>query len=297
MAKIGIDLGGTKLRAAVLSEEFEVVEWFESLSEVQRGPAHTIALMISMIHQGMEKHSISGIGIGAPGPLDNKKGILLESPNFPGWKEVSIVDELSNVFSLPIQLNNDAQAAALAEAIKGNGKGYESVWYTTVSTGIGSGFVINERLFSGAAGCAGEIGNMIIQPGGREQSNLNAGALEAYASGTAIGEIAKERYNWQGGAAEVMERAIKGNAEAIGLVDETIGALAIGIANIVHTINPAVFVIGGGVMKHHDYLLPLLRHKTIPLLYPSMVSSFKLVPAALQEEAGVIGAALLVNHS
>ncbi|PPA70413.1 ROK family protein [Jeotgalibacillus proteolyticus] len=291
MYTAGIDLGGTRVRVGIIDEEYRLLYWEEAFSEVGLGYEHTLTVIFGLLDRAKEKYVYNRIGICAPGPLDHRSGVLLDPPNLQSWGNVAIVDLVRDRVNVPVFLLNDANAAALSEARSGAGKGYESVWFTTVSTGVGSGYVHEGKLIQGAGGCAGEIGNMIIVPDGAVHSNLNPGALEAYASGTALTRISIEKYGWAGGAQEAIERAIAGEKEAIKLIDQTMTYLAIGLANVVHTVNPDVFVMGGGVMTHHEYLLPILKAKTNERVYDSLKGTFDFTYAAYGVEAGVIGAA------
>ncbi|ARI76134.1 ROK family protein [Halobacillus mangrovi] len=293
---IGIDLGGTNVRVAIINKNGTVNELLQEQTEPEKGPVHTINNIIRMIETLAEDEKVEGIGVGAPGPLDPYRGVILNPPNLPGWEEVYLVDALKKYFSTDnIQLNNDANAAALAEAQFGSGKEYNSVFYITVSTGVGGGLVIGGKVFSGAQGYSGEIGNMILNPGGYQYSNLNKGALEGYASGTAIGQRAYQLYEIEGGAEAVFELVSEGDQRAQRIVDEAIEYLAMGIANLTHTINPDVFVIGGGVMKAGDLIWVPLREKVKKYLYPGLVDKVNLQPAALSGDSGVIGASLLAQ--
>lgn len=293
---IGIDLGGTNVRVASVLENGEVDEMMQEPTEAEQGPKYTIEKIIRMIESVAGDQAIEGIGIGAPGPLDPHRGVILAPPNLPGWDEVPIVDHLKNHFQTTVKLNNDANAAALAEARFGGGKGYESVFYITVSTGVGGGLVINGRVFNGAQGYAGEIGNMILNPHGYQYSNLNKGALESYSSGTAIAERFSDQFGKYGAAEDVFELVSQGNEKAQRIVDEAIDYLAMGIANITHIINPEVFVVGGGVMNAGELIWVPLRDRLEDYVYPGLVEHIHLEPAALSGEAGVIGAALLTQQ-
>ena len=293
---IGIDLGGTNVRVAIVNKNGQVEELLQEPTEAEKGHLHTIKKMVNMIHTISEgKKRIDGIGIGAPGPLDPKRGVILGPPNLPGWDEVYLVDEISQHFSANVYLTNDANAAALAEATYGSGKGYESVYYVTVSTGVGGGLVTNGQVFHGAQGFAGEIGNMIVQRGGSQYSNLNKGALEGYASGTAIGNRAKELHDIEGGAEAVFDLVREGNEEAWQIVDDAVDYLAVGIANVTHVVNPDVFVIGGGVMNAGDLVWTPLREKVKGYVYEELVPHINLQPSSLSGDAGVIGASLLTR--
>ncbi|MEQ6376306.1 ROK family protein [Bacillaceae bacterium S4-13-56] len=290
---IGIDLGGTNLRVALVDGQGTILDELEKGTEHEKGPDYVMGNMVEMIHAVKGDKLISGVGIGSPGPLNSKTGIIIEPPNLTGWSNVPIVEKLSKALGIEVALDNDANAAALAEATIGAGAAHESVYYITVSTGIGGGFIVNKKVFQGAQGYAGEIGNMIVSPNGRKHSNLNPGALEALASGTAISAIGREKLGITEGAAEVFQLAEKGNCAAQQIIDEALQYLAIGIANLAHSINPEVFVLGGGVMKSRNQVLEPLREKVKALVYPGLLDSIKIVPAGLGSKAGVVGAALL----
>ncbi|MDZ5711427.1 ROK family protein [Jeotgalibacillus haloalkalitolerans] len=292
----GIDLGGTNVRIGVINELLEIVEWKEALSEVEKGYDHTIQVIFNLLDQVKADYHIERVGLCAPGPLDHKAGVLLDPPNLKGWGYQPIVQSIERYMSCPVYLLNDANAAALSEAATGAGEGYESVWFTTVSTGIGSGYVYQGKLIQGEKGCTGEIGNMIIVPGGYRHANLNPGSLEGYASGTAIGRIAKEKYGIKGGAFEVIDRAQKGDPQATIILNSTLEYLSTAIANIVHTINPSVFVFGGGVMTDSEYLLPLLSEKVDQRIYGSLQGTIELKAAHHKNEAGVLGAAVYASQ-
>ncbi|MFD2215057.1 ROK family protein [Metabacillus endolithicus] len=295
MHTIGIDLGGTNLRIGVFNEQGEIINEQSQPTEAAKGPQYVINQMAEIINQLKATYKIKAIGIGSPGPLNPHDGIIIEPPNLPGWVNIPIVQLLEEKISLPVKLENDANAAALAEATLGAGKGASSVFFITVSTGIGGGYVLNGELVSGAQGSCGEIGNMIVNPSpdAYHGPGLNKGALEGLASGTAIGRIGKERLNITNGAQGVFHLAEQGNKEAQAILDEAINYLAIGLANIVHTVNPEIIVIGGGVMKSKHLIVEPLIEKTKGYLYPSLKEDFVLKPALLDQKAGLIGAGLL----
>lgn len=291
---IGIDLGGTNIRVALVNEIGVIVNEVSKKTEADKGPNFIIGHMVEMIKDIKSGQKVSSIGVGSPGPLDPFRGVILSPPNLPGWDEVPLVQMLQDEFSnLPVYLDNDANAAALAEARLGAGRGCKSVFYITWSTGIGGGFVINDQIFQGAQGYAGEFGNMIVQPNGYKYSSLNPGALEALASGTAIGHLGAKRLAITGGAEEVFKLASKGNKEASAILNEVVDYLAIGIANIVHVINPEVFVIGGGVMQSKDLVFETLTKKVQTYVYASLSNSIRIKPAVLGTKSGVVGASLL----
>lgn len=290
---IGIDLGGTNVRTALVDKTGNIYTEIIRATDAEKGPAHVINKIKSMIYSLLEKKPASAIGIGSPGPLDPKTGIILSPPNLPGWNAVPLTAEIQQEFQLPVFLDNDANAAALAETMLGAGKGYESVFYITISTGVGGGFVLRNQVVQGCNGYAGEIGNMIILPDGPSHPSLNAGCLEVLASGTAIAQRGRKLLGIQGDAGEVFKLMKEGNSKAKSIVEETINYLAIGIANIIHMVNPDIIVLGGGVMKSQEVVLPLLEAKVKTYVYPQLSEFIKLLPASLGTKAGVIGAALL----
>lgn len=295
MYTIGIDLGGTNLRIGLFNEQGEIVEEYSRATEAEKGPEFAVNNMQEVINRLKQQYEIKAVGIGSPGPLDPYEGVIIEPPNLTGWVNVPLVKMLEEKTGIPVKLENDANAAALAEATLGAGKGAKSVFYVTVSTGVGGGYVNNGELISGAQGNCGEIGNMIVNPSpdAYQGPGLNKGALEGLASGTAIGRIGKERLGITNGAQGVFELASQGDKAAQDILDEAINYLAIGLANIVHTVNPEVIVIGGGVMKSKDLILQPLIEKTRNYLYPSLRDSLIIKPALLDQKAGLIGAGLL----
>lgn len=294
---LGIDLGGTNLRVAVVTSDGQLVEEMNVKTESEKGPYYVINQMIKLCEKIMRERNIDAIGIGSPGPLDVKQGIILSPNNLPGWDNIPLVDMLEKVLQKKVVLDNDANAAALAEAIIGAGKGKESVFYITVSTGVGGGFVFRKQLLQGANFCAGEIGNLIVDSDGPSHHALNVGALETLASGTAVKKRGKEQLGMTGHAGEVFALAMNGDPEAQKIVDQMITSLAKGIANIVHTVDPHIIVLGGGVMQSRDYIMPLLVERVNDFLYPQLRNKVEMVSASLGTKAGVIGAALLTQQA
>lgn len=293
--QIGIDLGGTNVRVGLVNNSGKIVDIVQESTEAEKGHSYTIEKMRRMIERLIEGKSVKGIGIGAPGPLDYKKGVILSPPNLPGWDSIQISNIFEEHFNVPVYLNNDANVAGLAEANVGSGVGFESVYYMTVSTGIGGALVINNKLFNGANGYAGEIGNMILEPNGYKHNNLNSGSFEGIASGTSIGRVALERFGIEGGAKQVFQLAEQGNQEAQSIIDETVQYLAMGIANIAHVVNPELFIVGGGVMESKHLILSPLKKKVKEYVYPQLADNIQIVSTALGGKAGVIGAAMLVK--
>jgi glucokinase len=291
--RVGVDLGGTNIRAALLDEKGTILREVREKTEAHLGPVRIIAKLISVVERVKGEEKVRGIGIGCPGPLDAKTGIILSPPNLPGWDMIPLASMVEEHFQLPVKVDNDANVAAVAEAILGAGSGCESVYYLTVSTGVGGGFVINGKVFQGANGYAGEVGNMIVVPNGVKHPALNAGALETLASGTAMGVAGKAK-GIHGGAEAVFREAKALNKVAQTIVNEAIEYLAVAIANLTHAINPEVFVVGGGVMNSEEQVLLPLRGKVKEYVYPGLKESVNIIPAKLGSNSGVIGAGFII---
>lgn len=294
---LGIDLGGTNLRIAIVTSEGQLVEEKSVKTESDKGPHFIINQMIELCKEFLQAYEIEAIGIGSPGPLDARRGVILSPNNLPGWDNIPLVEMLESALQKRVVLDNDANAAALAEAIFGAGKWEESVFYMTVSTGVGGGFVYRRQLIQGANFCAGEIGNVIVDSTGPNDKVLNIGSLETLASGTAVKRRGAEVLGVTGHAGEVFALAMDGNEEAKLIVDKMVSSLAKGIANIVHTIDPHIIVLGGGVMQSSEFLMPLLLEKVDEFLYPQLRGKVQIECASLGTKAGVIGAALLPQQA
>ncbi|WP_096186747.1 ROK family protein [Evansella halocellulosilytica] len=291
---IGIDIGGTSVRTALVTNGGEIISHKILPTEPGKGPEKLLEKLKIMIEDVRKNEVIDAIGVGCPGPLNPYEGIILDPPNLTGWRNVPFRSMLENELKKPVVLDNDANAAALGEAKIGAGKSYDSVFYITVSTGIGGGIVINNKIFHGAQGNAGEIGNMIVEPSSEKVSNLNAGALETLASGTAIGNHGKQLMQLDGGAKEVFDLMEIGNREAYDIVERAMTYLSIGIGNLANCFNPAVFVLGGGVMEQPT-ALAMVETKVKDYLYESLKEDIVIKKASLGKDAGVIGAAMLPN--
>ena len=280
--RIGVDLGGTLTRVAVVDQE-KVIKQLSFPTNPVAGPGHTISHIEHAIRYFSDEFYLTNIGIAAPGPLDAKTGHLLSPPNLPGWDYVDLITPISFSFGLPTHLENDANAAALGEALFGAGRTSSSVYYVTISTGIGGGYVYEKKLIRGANGYAGEIGNTIIDSSGPIHPVLNIGSLEGLASGTVLQSRALEK------KAPSIEKLLSIPSERTRFINH----LATGLANIVHTVDPEIIILGGGVTGSADVFWEELLCRVRELVYPALRSSINIRLATLQGRAGVIGAAYL----
>lgn len=310
-AAIGIDLGGTNVRAAVIERaEGRALALASQPTLAQEGPERGIRRIEDLIERVMDEAgcpagALAGIGIGATGPLDVKHGLIASPWNMPGWHEVPIVRLLAERFGLPALLDNDCNVAALGEHWLGAGRGCEDMIYLTVSTGIGAGIILGNRLHRGYNANAGEVGAMTIAPGGAMLEDLD-GAWEALASGPAIARMGREAgdaglLSAAGGdpakitAPLIAQMAMEGNPVAQRLMDEVAYTLGVGIANLLVILAPQIVVMGGGVMESWDVLQPrmsqVVRART--RLLPGL-DEVPIVRAELGDRAGMFGAARLV---
>lgn len=281
--RIGIDLGGTNTRIAAVSLKGDVLKQYTFKTQPQLPFEETLQSIEMAIHQFGVEFDIQHVGIVAPGPLDLKRGMFLTPPNLPNWHNQKIIEPLKQRLNLSVSLENDANAAALAEAKFGAGKGYDSVFYVTVSTGIGGGYVYKHQIIRGANGSAGEIGNMIIRSNGPAHPVLNRGSLESLASGTALIKRANDK-----GYTNVPSLLLDAE-DRHHFVEE----LASGLANIIHTVDPDVIVLGGGVMMSASLFWNELQQAVSNKMYPHASGKTRLCLTQLSGDAGVIGAAFV----
>ncbi len=296
---IGVDLGGTNVRALLVDEKGNTYSEVKESTEKENGPDYVCSKIIRMIRtldytdcNGFE--NVEGIGIDVPGPVDTVKGVMIMASNLPGFEDYPIVDKLKEQFHKPVFLDNDANVAGLAEALLGAGKGYPTVYFVTVSTGIGGAFVVDGKLVSGGRGHAGEIGNIIVKNNGYKQGALNKGAVEGEASGTALTRKGKELIGEDKvkHAGNVFQLAAEGNAEAKNIAEEFVDELSTMLADIAHTVDPHCFVLSGGVMKSRDYFYDELDKKFNEKIHVGMRGHIPLLIHKL-DEPGAIGAAML----
>lgn len=264
---VGVDLGGTKILTAIADLEGNIIERVRVETGADEPAEKVVNRINDTVKEVIDKvdltiDDIAKVGVGSPGPLDIEKGIVLFSPNLK-WNNVPIVSLMEEELGLPVLLENDANAAALAEYHFGAGVGTKHMIYMTVSTGIGGGIIVNGEILHGVGSGGGEIGHHTIMPHGPECGCGNHGCLEALASGTALGRYGKEAVladketlmkemvdNPEDvDGATVTQAAEKGDKVAQEIVDQVAEYLGIGIANLINIFNPSKLVLGGGVTK------------------------------------------------
>lgn len=293
---LGVDLGGTNVRVAVVSETGEILEEIKRPSLADQGPEivlDNIAVMIQTLNTSKE---CLGVGIGIPGPVDTERGCVTLATNIKGFAGFPVVDYLQKKLNMPVYLDNDANVAGLAEAVVGSGRGKKIVYYVTHSTGIGGALVVSGKVVSGHNGYAGEIANIVIDRNRPKVDHLNAGAVENWASGTALVRQARELIDPEiTSAYPIFLKAQDGDAKAIKLVSTMCEDMAYMFSAIAHVVEPHVFVIGGGVSQSHEFYFDEMIEKFKGLVHPGMKDvEFRL---ASLDEPGVIGAAMLCSSN
>ena len=314
---IGIDLGGTNIVVGVLPIDGgsgDVLALRSEPTEPGRGAKFVVDRMTSMIEQsrdqvisqfGGARADFAGVGIGSPGPLDRKSGIVINTPNL-GWRNFPLRDLIANAVDLPAVLDNDANCATYGEWWLGAGRNVDTLVGLTLGTGIGGGIVLNGEIFHGVSDAAGEIGHTTIEANGRKCKCGNYGCLEAYASGPAIAlraiegievgadSILPDLVNGQLEritAATVYEAVVNGDAYANEVMRETAKFLGAGVANMINILNPEMIVIAGGVTQAGDHLFVPLKAEVRKRAFRSALDACQICAAILPGTAGVIGAA------
>ncbi len=293
MKTLGLDLGGTKILAAVVENGKILAR--QQLPTPRTGYADVIGALSGAAATLLHDHpDITRVGLGSPGPLDLKAGKVVFAPNIPGLEDAPIVPDLSQRLGLPVALENDANAAGYAEHLYGAAKGLQSSIYITVSTGIGGGLFVGERVIRGAYGVGGEVGHMTIVPNGPLCGCGHYGCLEAVAAGRALARDGSHAYSAAMTTGEVFDRARAGERLALMVVDQAAMYTGLALANLVKIFDPDAFVLGGGMMKTGAFYLDKVQAAADT--YTRNFPRAKLFLAELGTDAGVIGAASVAAH-
>lgn len=312
--RIGIDVGGTNVKIALVDTKGKIVYSNSVPTRAEMGYEYTVNNIKQAIYDLLKEtklttKDIEGIGFGFPGQVDYKAGIVRNAPNIPGWVEVPIAKLIEDEFKIPTRVDNDVRCAALGELNYGAGKGCENLICITVGTGIGSGLILNGKLVRGASNAAGEIGHIKLQMNGGPICGCgDTGCLEAFASGPSIvamaedyirgGKSTKFREMASGGQITpyiVCEAAKAGDPVAqriFTIMGEYIG---IGLASVVNLLNPERIIVGGGVADAGEILLAPMAEALKKRAMKIAGSAVEIVPAQLGNTAGVIGSSLLIE--
>jgi glucokinase len=315
---VGVDIGGTNIVVGTLTRDGEQISGVsQRATHAHAGVDAVIDRVASMVRSSIEKtreqHAdieVLGVGIGCPGPIDTKTGVVTESPNLR-WKMVPLRDRIAEDLNLPATLDNDASCAILGEVWRGAGQGKKIVIGLTVGTGVGGGIVLDDRIFHGASDVASEFGHMSIDSTGRLCVCGNYGCLEAYASGGAIAARAAE--GAQAGVetslsefvteqehtitAKLVYRAAQdGDDFALEVMRETARFLGTGVANIVNIFNPEMVILCGGVVAAGERLFKPIRQEVNRRAFKPASEVCQIVAGTLPGTAGVFGAAKVFRN-
>jgi glucokinase len=310
---LGIDIGGTNLVVGSVAEDgSRIVATASEPTHAEAGAKDVLERLVNLAERAIAATTkevpgaeILGVGVGAPGPLDTKRGIVLLTPNL-GWVNMPLRQIIHDRLGLPAALDNDANCAVLGEWWVGAARGARHAIGITIGTGIGGGLILDGRLYHGASDVAGEIGHTTIDTEGRRCKCGNYGCLEAYASGPNIAIRAIEEIeagavsrlpSYVGGdlrqitAQTVYLAAQEGDELALEVVNDTAKFLGVGIGNLLNVFNPEVVVVCGGVTLAGDHLFVPLRREAARRAFKPAVMACRIVPGALEGTAGVYGAA------
>jgi glucokinase len=303
----GIDLGGTKILSVCLDASLNVAGRDYRETEAEAGPDAVIRRMVESALAAAGGRRLRGIGVSAPGPLDINRGVVTEAPNLPGWTEIALQQRIREASGLPAWIENDANAGAFAEHRAGAGRGSRHMILVAIGTGVGGGLILDGRLYHGASGGAGEVGHMIVDPGGAICGCGRAGCLEAVASGRALdadaeriaaaqpdGLVARTaREAAEPPDARILDlAATAGDEAAIEALTRAGRFLGAGLTNLVNLLNPEVIAIGGSVRKSEIY-----RRTAIETMrrdaFAQHLADVRVIEAELGDDVNAIGAALI----
>ena len=313
---LAVDLGGTKIIAAIISDKGQVMAREYYLTLAEGGPQSVIDRILSAIDHilgsvNLDLSKLHSISLAAAGTIDLDKGLVTLSPNLPGWCNIPLRDIVKEKYRVDTFLINDASAAALGEHHFGAGRGVNNLVLLTLGTGIGGGIIINGELYSGPCGSAGEIGHTTIDVNGPRCGCGNVGCLEMLASGTAIAQEAVRRIS-QGErssltkildgkvanitAKEVSLAAQNGDSLALAVISQAATYLGVAMVNLVNIFNPEMIIIGGGMAQMGDFLLNTARQVVKERAFPLSAQAVRIVTAQLGDNAGVLGAAVFARQ-
>lgn len=314
---LGVDLGGTNVRAAVFDKQGRILGSGRAPSLATEGVENTIAQIVHAARLALQaadvtKDRVAGLGIGVPGHIDPRPGVVLWAPNFydqgQPYRNVALAGPITAQIGLPVFMGNDANVAALGEFRFGAGRAVRTLVMVTLGTGIGGGIILDGKLWTGATGGAGEIGHLIVAAGGRGGAAA-WGSLESMGQISAIVERASRKicqgrpslladqvdYDWHRlTPKDIADAAQAGDAVALETFAETGYYVGLGIASIVNLLNPEMVVIGGGVALAGDLILDPIRRAARANAIKTMIDVCPIVPAELGDDAGIYGGASLV---
>lgn len=303
---VGVDLGGTNVRAGAVTAEGQLLEWAETLIEARRGPQAGVERIASLVEKVSAGRKLLAVGIGATGPIDRQRGAIQNPYTLPTWEDVDIVQPLRQAFGVPVALENDADAAALGEWWQGAGRGVQRLLAVTVGTGIGTAFIYRGHIYRGVEGWHGEGGHMRLDPNGPPCYCGGRGCWESLAAGPAIArdlqaavrqKPSSRMLELAGGEVSRVDAAVMAQAARQGdplALEWTarLGAIyGMGLVNLILLLLPDAIVLGGGVMRSFDLFEEPIRAAAASVQPVVPAERVTIQPAQLGQQAGVLGAA------
>jgi glucokinase len=305
---VAIDIGGTRLRAAVYKQD-QIQPLAQKRVETKADEPNAFGRLINLIEDIWPKNEkVDAIGVSSPGPVDPHTGIIMITPNIKEWRDFPITAKLTEHFGIPAYLDNDANLAGLAEWKFGAGRGHHNVLYLTVSTGVGGGVIINDRLLQGHHGLAAELGHTTIQADGPLCGCGQRGHLESFSSGTGIEHFVTEQLKAgresilrpdagaKISAYAISQAAKQGDAVSIEAYQIAGKYLGIGVANFLHAFDPSIVIFGGGVSQSGPLLFDSF-HESLKqhVIHPRYLEGLEIKRAELGDDAGLLGARALAE--
>lgn len=314
---IGIDLGGTTVKFAILSSEGDIQQKWSIETDISEEGTKIVPSIIASIKKHIEMYGMStgdflGIGMGSPGTVDAANGTVIGAYNL-NWKTLQMVrQQIEEGTGIPFFIDNDANVAALGEAWRGAGESEPDVVFLTLGTGVGGGIIVDKKLVHGATGAAGEVGHITVEPNGFQCTCGKTGCLETVASATGVVHLARDlsdsyagdsklKYSIDDGqlitAKDVFDLAKEEDPLALIVVDKVAYYLGLASSHLANILNPSTIVLGGGVSRAGDILTKSIQPYFEQYTFPTIRKSTKIRLALLGNDAGVIGASSLVKSS
>ena len=303
---IAVDIGGTQLRAAAYKQN-QIQPLTQKKVKTKASEPNTFGRLVNLIEDVWPKNEkVDAIGVSSPGPVDPHTGVIMFTPNIKEWRDFPITAKLMGHFGVSAFLDNDANLAGLAEWKFGAGRGHHDVLYLTVSTGVGGGVIINDRLLQGHHGLAAELGHTTVQVDGPLCGCGQHGHLESFSSGTGIERFVAEQLkagresvlhpNKKNSAHDISEAAKQGDALSINAYQIAGKYLGIGVANFLHVFDPSIVIFGGGVSQSGPLLfdsfeVSLKEH----VIHPRYLDGLVISKAELKDDSGLLGARALAE--
>lgn len=307
--RVGIDLGGMSIKAGLVDDNYNIIKKDSVVTDLNSGEQiiQDIIMLCERMKEATPDKKLDSIGIGVPGHVDSKSKKVVYCNNIP-VSDVDLRARVEEACGVKTYIDNDANVAALGEVIAGAAKGYDSAVMITLGTGVGSGIVINRRIFVGCNGAAGELGHMVIKEDGLVCNCGRRGCFELYASATALIRQtreamvnAPESVMWKYCEGDIFKVNGKtafdalraGDKTGIAVIDQYIKYLAVGVVDMIDILQPDAIIIGGGISKERDYLIKPLEKIVRQERYSKGETQTKIIVAELGNDAGIIGAAFL----